>query len=687
VFLVLTEKIPVLFIKIKRFDFIFFTVIRRLKISGANKIIKCAREFRVNMFVELEDFEFASEPLEAEYYREGAQDLIRKLVPPDLLDSTHDLVSRVRFNDMLPLIKPSALDQAPCSFSVRILCKYRQNASHFFYEMISRHLLPHKRLDVELFFSSELRLPRLSEDMLCVAEIVVQIKSTQDLEEIRRNFKQIETEIRLGVVSHYHARRILEFKGLTNDGKTAMIQEKIGSLIQSRSKDFDRGIFSQMQHFLVTCREEFKAARDYHHISRIISNLYSLRQLLNQNVEAQPQQRHIILKFFKTRLLLPKKQEPGQYVLGVLVGLNFLREHEIFDKSHLIAAIKRYIPSARLVEGSFFDDRSQNSLIQTNYIEIEKCDGADFTHEEIQILRLHLPEELKAHVEQLTHPIFMPRNEEEVLRNIMALSHQLRFVTDIPQVIISFEEQRGSELCFTVVLLRVVGPLGESAIERLSSAKTGLKIVPDRVRPLGALGRKHIKEAAVLRAYIGNSSFIRTDHSVDLYKARQSILAEMTRVFGELRDYNGGMIGKQNEVLSALKQSLGRLAEQHALLLEKFFFALTPVELRSVMDAEHLKQLFLLLLQSQKSRRRFQMKKTDWLFRQEAQRLCIVLPQVGPALKEKIFSHLKKMSLPPYQLISFSIEMRETLHMGFLLQSENVSEQKQFYDAIEQAVR
>ena len=425
----------------------------------------------VDMFVELDDLEFGCGSLEPEYYREGARDLIRKLVPADIIDSMDNLVSRVRFNDLVPLIKISDLDHAPCNFSVSLLCKYRQNASHFFYEMISRWLLSNKRLNVELFFSSDVRLPRLSDDLLTVAEIVVQIKSTQELEEIRRNFKQIETELRLGLISHYQARRILEFKGLSNDGKTAMIQEKIGSLIQSRSKDFDCGIFSQMQHFLVTCRDEFKSERDYHHISRIISNIYSVRNLLKRNIEVVTNQRHIILKLLKTRLIPRQKPEEGRFVLGILVGLNFLREHEIFEKGHLIGAISQIIKNVRAVEGSFIVDRSQGNLIQMNYLEIEKSDGQDFTHEEIQTLRMHLPDQLKTHVEQLTHPVFMPRNEEEVLRNIMALSRQLRFVTDIPQVIISFDEQRGSDLSFTVILLRVLCPEGKSILELFRSSK------------------------------------------------------------------------------------------------------------------------------------------------------------------------------------------------------------------------
>ena len=261
------------------------------------------------MFAQLEEqlefeFQFACPYIEAEYYRDGAQDLIRRLVPNDLLeDGGLDLPhQRARFADMLPLISSSDLTKAPCALSALLLCKYRLNACNFFYDMVSRWLLPQKRVNVELFFASDVRLPHLSDDLLSVAEVVIHLKSAQDVEAVRRNLHAVETEVRLGVVSNYHARRILEFKGLSTDGKTAMIQEKIGSLIQSHSKDFDQGIFSQMQQFLVCVREDFKISRDYHHISRIISNLHSLRKFIQQNATVYPNKRHVILKFLKAKL-------------------------------------------------------------------------------------------------------------------------------------------------------------------------------------------------------------------------------------------------------------------------------------------------------------------------------------------------------------------------------------------------
>ncbi len=642
------------------------------------------------------DFEFGCPNVEPEYYREGAQDLIRRIVPSELLQEkgVRLPLERARFADMLPLISWSDLSKAPCTFSVLLLCKYRFNACHFFYDMVSRWLLPNRRVNVELFFASDVRIPHLSEDLLSVAEIVIHLKSAQDVEEVRRNLQGIETEIRLGVVSNYHARRILEFKGLSSDGKTAMIQEKIGSLIQSHSKDFDRGIFTQMQQFLVTCQEEFKNERDYHHISRIISNLYSLRKLLKQNIDVFPTKRHIHLKFIKTQL---KSLGKVKHVLGVVVGLNFLRDHEVFETSHLISAIQKHYPMSSHfkgmdkspsgegvypVEGSFFIDRAPDSSLQTLYLEIEKSDGSDFHLDEIQLLRTSLPEQIKGHIEHLAHPIFMPRNEEEVLRNIMSLSRQLRFVNDMPQVIITFDEQKGEDLSFTVILLRVRSADSPTLQEMFAKSSSPLKYIPDRVRRVGHLRKKYVKEATVFRTTIDSSQFLRRDCSVDMYKARQYIFSELCKLIGEIRDYNGGMIYKQNELLASLESSLGKVAEQHNLLLEKFYYSLNPIEMRTSVEMEHLKQLFLLLLQSVKTGGALQKKNADFLYKQDGKRAIAIIPV--NAIKQKMLSdRIGLLALPVHQFVSFALEAEGIMYAGYLLLSEDRGLQAQFLSSLE----
>lgn len=607
------------------------------------------------------EFQFACPYIEAEYYRDGAKDLIRRLVPSDLLEENGLGLARqrIRFADMLPLIQWSDLTKAPCALSVLLLCKYRLNACHFFYDMISRWLLPQKQLNVELFFASDVRLPHLSEELLCVAEMVVHLKSAQDVEEVRRNLHAIETEIRLGVVSNYHARRILEFKGLSTDGKTAMIQEKIGSLIQSHSKDFDQGIFSQMQHFLVAVREDFKRLRDYHHISRIISNLHTLRKFIQQNAKVYPNKRHVIFKFLKTKLSRSGQKEKP--VLGVLAALNFLKDSEIFDTGHLMKAIQKNLPQVRSVDGSAFVDRGEEA-IQTLYLEIEKENGLDFTLEEIQLLKISLPDQTKNHIELRTHPIFMPRNEEEVLRNIMALSGQINSTTDVPQIVICFDEQKGEDLLFSIVFVRIVFENESSLQELFKEKKARIQYIPDRVRRVGYVRRKFVKEATVFRTVLESKDFLRADHSVDLYKARSYILDEISRIVGDLRDYNGGMIYKLNESLSLLKAAMGKTLDP--ILIEKFFYSIVPIEMRSSLEAELLKQLFLVLLQA--------MKTDSTQIRQESGRIYAVVPRKKRSFEFVTASH---------KLVSFVVDIHDVSYVGALLLSDEKEERDRFLEA------
>ena len=113
----------------------------------------------------------------------------------------------------------------------------------------------------------------------------------------------------------------------------------------------------------------------------------------------------------------------------------------MFDKTHLLKAIQNYIPSAQAVENSFFANRRGSEHICTLYLELEKINGDEFTGNEIRMLRQELPNDLKDRIEHLMHPVFMTRNEEEIIRNILSLSNQIKFLRDIPQVFISFDEQ------------------------------------------------------------------------------------------------------------------------------------------------------------------------------------------------------------------------------------------------------
>ncbi len=613
--------------------------------------------------------------LDSEIYVEQIRALLKKILPSDLFFSNTvvDTKAKIAYlQENLPIVIWSFSETHVTSY---LLCKHRLNAANFFYDIISRWLIPEKRLNIDLFFSSDFYLKELADSPFTIARISFRA-SPLEIEEIKENQKSAQTEIRLGVLSSYHARRILEFKGLSSDAKTAMIQEKIGSLIQSGSKDYDKSIFSQMQKFLVTCKEEFKNVRDYHHISRIISIFYTIRKQLLQKTEAFPEKRQLIIKFLKTKLHFPEKEHN---VLGILVGLNFLKEHEIFEEKHLISAIQMYIPSAQKVDGSFLLESSHNRKIQTLYIEIQKPE--EFTQEEIQNLRTSLPENLKGHIEYLMHPIFMPRNEEEVLRNIMVLSKQLRYVQDIPQVIITFDEQKAQDLSFTVIFLRVVKSKSPSFTEVIQKFQKKFKVKPERVRKVGVLRRKYAKEAVVFRILLASKDYLRSNHSVDLYRAREDVLAEMFRVCGEVRDYNGGMIYKQNELFSSLKKELKSISQKHEFLLEKFFFALAPMEMRSIVSVEHLKAFFFMLLQVLKNEREFH-RQQDLFYKRDEKKLAVVFAANAPVQKTKIMEKIESLNFSRHELLSFSLDL-DTCFMGYLFLSVDEDKKDQLLHTLQ----
>jgi hypothetical protein len=609
--------------------------------------------------------------------KEAVQTLLSSLLPEDffLRESQKEFV-----NEQFPILRSK---EEMASLTITLLCLQRDNVGHFFYDMVSRWLIPNKRLNVDLFFSVDFRIGKLISQSWTIAQAVLTIHDEAEREEIRKNLKNIETEIRLGVISDYHANRVMEFKALTSDRKTMMIQEKIGSLMKSRPQDFGRSIFTQMQHFLVTCREDFKTIRDPHHISRLISVIYYTRKGIKERIDREPNQRHVNVKFFKTRLHLPERD---RVVLGVLVGLNFFSEREIFGKDHLMQVIESHMPNIQMIENSFFIDRNNKSSIQTIYLEIEKKEGGEFSSDDVHSLRQHLPGSLRGAIEQLVHPVFMPRNEEEIVRSIMALSRQIRYVQDIPQLIINFDQQTGAELSFTIVLLRVLKADSEPILKILSRSRDELHLSLDRVKKVGLLRRRHYKEANVLRAVFASRAFLRADHSVDLNQARHFVLSELTRLFGEVRDYNGGMIGKQNQAFRQLKADLGIIGEKHEILLEKFFYAVQPVEMTLTRPSEPLKNLFLMLVNAVNREESRIRKRNDWLFKQEAKAVYVIVPLYDPVKKKKLIETMEELHFLSSEVISFEISLPDASFVGYVYFCPDILRQKNFLKQIQQAL-
>lgn len=614
------------------------------------------------------------------HYQEIIRQTLNRILPPNVLlprsentDLFDDQITQ--FFGLLPLFTTKTCENSPANMSFFAISKYRRNAFKFFFEMISHWLIPGNRLNVVLFYAVDFQLPDFGEDVYTLCEVMIQIDSTAQLRELQRNLPILQTEIRLGMDSSYYARRILEVKGLSADAKIAMIQEYITFLVSRLPKHFDYDLLAEMQHVLVICRDEFKAARDCRHLGRIISVHYLFRKALHKMVQDMPNKRHISLKLFKAAIQTPIGNKP---ILGLLVGINFLADNEVFEERHLLSSIQNCIPNAHAVEGSFFSNRRGNEQICTLYLEIEKSNREEFTGAEIRLLRRELSVDLKDRIEHLMHPVFMPRNEEEIMRNILNLSNQIKYLSDIPQIIISFEEQKLSSLFFTVILVRVVKPSDHPIPELFKNSNTCLEYIHDRSKTVGFLRNKYTKEATVFAVKLPKENFMRRDHSIDLNKARQTVVNELTKVIGEIRDFNGGTISRQNELLCSLREDImHEQVKYNELLLENFFYSLSPDSMRTVLDPKVLKTLFLMLLNSIEDSF---FTGNNSLLNVQTQENCVfgIIKAEDRSIQEKLREALKPFDTNISSVASSCVQVYEIPYLAYLLQSDDKNKQEEF---------
>jgi len=630
-------------------------------------------------------FETSDGSSNSSLYRDVIRKTLKRILPPDLFlgkEVEDPEETRRRFQSILPFTYFMPCEEANDRMSFISVFKYRSNAFKFFFEMISRWLVPGERLNVVVMYAADFQFPELGDDIYTVCEVMIQVENDADWEEIQRNLPIIESEVRLGVVSSFYARRIMEIKGLSSDEKTAMIQEHIAALIRRLPDEIDYDIMTEMQHVLVICRDSFKAARESRHLSRLISIQYLFRRLIREAVKKSPEKRYLHLKIFKAKLHLPSGDKQ---VLGVLIGLNFLKDKELFQEKHIINAIQKFIPSAKVVKNSYFANQRGQENICTVYLEIEKENEELFVGEELQVLRKELPRELESRIEQLTHHVFMPRNEEEIMRNILSLSNQIKYVRDLPQVFISFDEQTDKGLFFNIITVRIIKPGTRSIRESFKKSDSFLTYVHDRNKTVGYLRKKYRKEATVFRLKLFKDEFLRSDHSIDLYKARQAVVNELTRVMGEFRDYNGGMISKQNELLAKVRKLLSPKIKYNDLLLENFFYSLNPVIMRTVLEPEALNKLFLMLLNAIEEGF-FNEEKYSMKIRAEPEFVFVMIAAEDRQIEERIKTTLDQFHLSPAALASSCVYVYETPYLGYIYRCDDPYRQRQFCEAIQSTI-
>jgi len=455
--------------------------------------------------------------------------------------------------------------------------------------------------------------------------------------------------------------------------KESQILTRVSSLMRYWP---DEELYPSLLLMLLQFPRQFKKIRSVAHLGRVICAEFFYKNKVIKAVNHFPHKRHLYLKLLKTRLKYPFGSKG---VLGMVVTFNLMKHREAFEEQHITEAVRRVVPGIKVVKGSLVDDQDKHNQVHTVYFEIEREEHPEFSLDEVKKLQKNLPDELKGCIEQLVPMTFMRRNEEEVYRNVLALRDQLKSVRDIPQATITFEEQTQFDLFFTVVLLRLVKNKELSVQELLERNFPEIVFIPDRIDYVGMMRKVYRKEATVFRVQIPKSAFFRKDRSVNLYKARRHVVSMLMKALGPIRDYNGGLILKQNERLEDFLALMPKIYDEF--FLENFFYSITPIAMQSILPPAVVKEWFLAF--SELLDKELSQKETYLLScRQFEETSLVIVRAEDRTFKAPLLKEIKKLGIPSLELGFSEVNRHGTFCFGFLYRPSLIDKEIDFCQVV-----
>lgn len=636
---------------------------------------------------------------------------LEKILPDEFMKELLTNPSHEKIRSMVlklkktqPIITWDDPSKAPCSIKMSLVCtsEFTTGIGRYFCDILSRWLIPGKLLNISCSYGANIFFHCSPKQSFYFHQIYIDISDANDLMLLKNNVTSLQKEIRLNILAVRHARQVISIKNLSSEQKRFMIKENIAASLNRSTKDldgsmfnlmhnlflqlnaekkisriqlkfipflkqkakiFDRDIFEEIRYYSFLFGSRFTAARELRHLIRLVSFQYLFRKNLLYQLAKNPEKRHLSLKIFRAYLSSNSAQE-NKPVLGIIGGINVLKESELFEERHILEAIRHCLPNVSKVENSFILDRRTHDPIRLFYLEIDKKDNTPFTIDEIKELRKSLNRELKENIESIIHPVLMPRNEEEIMRSIVLLSRQLKYVNDLPQVTISFNTQTKHQLIFTVILLRVLHESSPDIISLFDKANTSIKIEHLEVKSAGLLRKKYQKEANIFHIALSKSPFLRK-FSIDLFKARQFLSSELNRIFKEgIRDFNGGILSKQQEVFHELLSSFKDLSHHEIFLLENFFYSLTPPLSQTLIMPSVLKALFTMMLKAINT----DYKSNPIFFNTQIKEefYLIMFASSFIEIKEKMLNLVNKLCIPSSDLCHTQVSIYDTHCIGYI---------------------
>ena len=569
-----------------------------------------------------------------------------------------------------PIIKTKIQDKKNASSLLIFFVTPKDSENDAFYQFANHLPLNFHCLSIE----------HISFQINCFTKPLIGIRAEcikNDLQKHIENheLKKIKTEL----IKCLNKKRYISCKETLSNHKKEIILKKISQLIQKFNRFLDLSMIDEVERLFVLTDNSYEKFRKTDHLIRLSLSLYLIQKAFLGKMTSKFQSQHIYLRILPTVLHFPFHSKS---VLTIVMGIYLSDSYQKLEKDQIIAAIQAFIPDVFYIKHSFYYYNHPNDPIKRYIIDCAKISSKPFSSEEILLLKKKLGEKIQSKIVTLTPSLFWIHNEEEMMKNILTLAREVTHHHDLPQVIVSFERQRTSKLCFRAIVLRLL----LQKIDPLKNFEKNLfyptQLFLEKSQIVGYFKENYIKQADVIRFEIPiEQHFLRNDSSINLYYARARVIAFLTNILGPIRDYNGGLILKQSELLLEMKKYFAQDYETNPELIENFFYGLTPIEKQSTLPFEILKEGYQLIIELLNKSSNHN-KEVLFSFHFKDHWIFFALKALDEKIHENIIKTLEKAHIPPSEYISTKFHEKDFFYSTFLASFYNQREKVQFIKTI-----
>ncbi len=613
------------------------------------------------------------------------EQIVVKCIPPFFFQKTTSFFQTNLLTE-LPILSWEKPESSPGCIELSLLClSSKEDSTATKIESILKEwVVPGKTTTLLSIKSLYFHWDQFSDKSFLVLNAKCLIESEKDLNKALTLLPSFSMQLTSCLKSPHSLKDFFSLRPLLQEFKQTQVHQQLVLLIEKLPLLFSSDLFLEMSRFFSLCPKSFCDPRAPRLITKILAFHFLMRTNLLRLISLFPEKKHLEIRYIRTNLTFPFGSKP---VVGLVLGISPLGRHEFFEECHIAQATQMILPGTRIVKGSFYTYQGPQDPICTLYLELEKKDGTSFSATEINLLKQDLEEKLKRCVEKLVPSVFMARNEEETMRNILILSQELKRLSDLPQVMISLDSHTTSEISFTIILVRILKPGTPSLAKNFTTLKSEALFVSDRVQQVGFLKKTTPKEAHVFHLRFPKSSnLLRADNSVNFYLARSRASSILLEAIGPFRDYNGGMILKQGELFYQFQDAFSTISEKNPELLENFFFSLNPIEVQATLPLLSLEILFNQFLEAQKTK---PIQKEDYFIKIEEHKkqLFTTIRIQDVSFKEELFSALAAQGLYSKSLVQSSIQMQGSLYVSIVFPHVDDKKQNLIIATLHEAIK